>query len=118
MMLGSHIEKEGDEILFGYICPKKIIVSVLLLLITLEIVCHIVAVKCAILYVPTEFLQISLTSYFNLANNFKPNNLGDRIYRLALFALAPYQMNITFLQKRLLCSTHLPGVCTQNMFNI
>ena len=60
-------------------------------------VCHIVAVKCAILYVSTQYLQTSLNSYFILANNFKPNISTDRIFPLAWFALAPYKLNINFL---------------------
>jgi len=75
------------------------LVSVLLLLISEEIVCrcHIVAVKCAIVYVPTKFFQISLTPYFNLANYFKTNNSADRIIPFAWFALASCKVNITFL---------------------
>jgi len=118
MRLGFHIAEDFDEILLGYICAQyKIVGTVLLLLISEEIVCHIVAVKCAILYVPTQFLQISLMSYFNLANNFRPNNSADTIFLLAWFALASYKMNITFLSSRLLCSTHLPVVSTQNVLN-
>jgi len=56
MILLSHIEKEVVEIIFGYICSKiSLFVSVLLLPISEEIVCHIVVVKFAILYVPTQF---------------------------------------------------------------
>ena len=98
MMMGFHIAYELDEILFGYICAKYKIVGINFLLPILEeSVCHIVAVKCTILYVPTYFLQTSLNSYFNLASNFKPNISTDRIFPLAWFALAPYKMNINFL---------------------
>jgi len=70
-----------------YIWAKYKIVGIgLLLLISEEIVCHIVAVKCAILYVPTQFLQISLMSYFNLSNNFKTNNSA---YRFFLWPVLP-----------------------------
>jgi len=97
-MLGFHIAYELDEILLGSICAKYKIVGIGFFLLTPEeAVCHIVAVKCAILYVPTQLLQISLMSYFKLANNFKPNNLPERGFPLAWFALAPYKLNINFL---------------------
>jgi len=52
-----------DEIfLVTFALNIKVFVSILLLIISEEIVCHIVAVKCAILYVPTQLLQISLMS--------------------------------------------------------
>jgi len=80
MMMGFHIKNDLDDILLRYICSKcKIVGTVLLLLISEEIVCHIVAVKCTILYEPTPFLQISLMSYFNLANYFKTNNSTEGI---------------------------------------
>ena len=80
-MLGFHIAKDFDGnfwVIFAL--NLKLLVSVLLLLISEEIVCHIVAVNCAIFYVPVQFILISLMSFFNLANNFKPNNSADRIF--------------------------------------
>ena len=55
MIVGFHIVNDFDRhIWVTFELNIKLLVSVLLLLISEELVCHIVAVKCAILYVPTQ----------------------------------------------------------------
>jgi len=83
-MLGFHIANELNEIILGYIFAKYKIVG--FGFITTDIsrncvphrsseMCHFVCTNA----IPPNFYM----SYLNLANNFKPNNLADRIFPLA-----------------------------------